>query len=165
MKISGPSGFSKHTTSNGSYSAILYKLPAVKKIEFYEMSLTRNPLMGILMILSALFTILSLFDVFDFLGEQNVKLITAVCYLVIAYEVGVRQFFYRNHVQWNKRGINIRVNEFWGKNFSFSRIRKVLYAEDEYTVITSVGSRKTINLQGIDTESKSKLLNILRSHT
>lgn len=137
----------------------------MKKIKFYKLSLTSNLFWGLLLIVAAFFPLLSLFDVFDFLGEQNVKLITAVCYLVIAYEVGLRQFFYRNHVQWNKRGINIRINEFWGKSFSFSGIREIVYAEDEYTVITAIGSRKTINLQGIDTESKSKLLNILRSHT
>lgn len=137
----------------------------MKKIEFYELSLAGNPITGVLIVCAGFFPLLSLFDVFDFMGEQNVKLITAVCYLIIAYHLAFRQFLYRNHVQWNKRGMNIRVNEFWAKSFSFSRIREVIYAENEYTVVTALGSRKTINLEGIDGESKSKLLNILRTHT
>lgn len=137
----------------------------MKPIKFHELSFRSNPLSGVLIICAGLFPALSLFDLFDFMGERNVKLITALSYLVLTFQLGARQFFYRNYVQWNKRGINIRVNDFWGKNFPFHNIRDIIYAEEEFTIITVIGSRKTIDLAGIDGVSKSKLLAILRTHT
>jgi hypothetical protein len=60
---------------------------------------------------------------------------------------GLQPFFYRHQVQWNKGGINIRVNKFGGNNFSFSDIKQLHYAPDAYTVETDSG-KKNIKLEG-----------------
>lgn len=114
--------------------------------------------------MAAILMVLSLFGVFSFLGEKQTGLLLGICALIVSVSL-LQPFFYRNHVQWNKRGINIRINEFWGKNYSFDNIKLVNYKEDQYTIITDSGKSGIINLEGIDGESKSRLLNILQSHT
>ena len=137
----------------------------MKPIKFHELDWRNNKLVMLFCILTLIFIPLSLFDVWDFLGEKTVKLITAVCYLGLALN-HLYPFFYRNHVQWNKGGIVIRVNSFWGFNFSFADVKRIEYAEDRYTVYkySNGWKPKVINLKGIDQESKERLLEILRHH-
>lgn len=135
----------------------------MKTIKFQELSLKNNPVWTGLYLAVTIFILLSLFDVFSFMGTRTVKLTTAFCYLIFTLYY-IQPFLHRNYVMWNKRGMTLRVNDFWGFNFSFSEVNRVFYAEDEYTLDLG-GKRKTINLEGIDQGSKEKLLTILRKYT
>lgn len=137
----------------------------MKPIKFHSLDWKNNKLLLLFLLLSLVFIVSSLFDVWDFLGGETVKYITAICYLGLALK-NIYPFFYRNHVQWNKRGIMIRVNSFWGTNFSFDEVRRIEYTEDRYTVYKygNGWKPKMINLEGIEQESKERLLQILRSH-
>ena len=117
------------------------------------------------MFLTLVILLSSLSGVWDFLGEKTVKFLTAACYLVFPFYY-LSTFLYRNLVYWNKLGITIRVNSFWGISFSFADVKRIEYAEDRYTVYkhSNGWKPKVINLEGIDQESKERLLEILRSH-
>lgn len=133
----------------------------MQKIHFYQFSFKHHPIAGLLTVCAALFPALSLFDLFDFLGASNVKWITAACYLLIAYQLGLRKLFYRHYVEWNKRGITVRVNSLWGLNFSFSDVKNVTFSEDSCTLQMYGGSTKKIDVTGIESHSKDRLLTLL----
>lgn len=135
----------------------------MKSIKFQELSFRNNRIWGVLLILALIIVLSSLFDYFSLIDAKAAKYLTSFAYLVPLLNFS-RIFYFRNIVQWNKRGMTVRVNDFWGFNFSFSEVNRVFYAEDEYTLDLG-GKRKTINLEGVDQESKEKLLTILRRHT
>ncbi|WP_157472068.1 hypothetical protein [Neolewinella persica] len=91
-------------------------------------------------------------------------MITAACYIIIAYQVGLRRFFHRHYVEWNKRGMTLRVNSFWGLNLSFSDVKNVVFSEDSYTLNMYGGSTKNIDLAGIEQQSKERLLTLLNTN-
>jgi hypothetical protein len=133
----------------------------MEKIKFNEVSFSRKPITALILICAGLFPVLGIFELIDFMSEDTIKLVTVACSLGLAFH-GLRQFFYRNYVQWNKRGINIRVNNFWGLNFSFSDVKHVNFAEDRYTLQMYGGRTKNIDLSGIEQKSKEQLLQLLK---
>ncbi|ATA89342.1 hypothetical protein CGC58_06155 [Capnocytophaga stomatis] len=75
-----------------------------------------------------------------------------------------KMFWFRNFVEWNRRGIIIKVNNFWGKTFSFDDIR-CFHIENKILEITKEnGTKKHINLDGICLESIQKLEKILAKY-
>jgi hypothetical protein len=142
------------------------KTQKMKSIKFQELSPKgKNGIMLALMVAAALFLVLNMFEVFSFLSPKVLKGLTLASYLIVFFH-SFRPFFYRNHVQWNKRGITIRVNSFWGANFGFGEVKSVEYSEDVYTVYRyNDRSPKVINLEGIEQDSKEQLLRILREYT
>ena len=138
----------------------------MKPIKFQELSPKGGNLIWLLLLVaSAVFVLLNTFDVLYFENPKVGKWINLVCFLIITTH-NLRPFYYRNYVQWNKRGISIRVNSFWGFNFSFADVKRIEYAGDRYTVYkySNGWKPKVINLKGIEQESKERLLEILRSH-
>gem|GEM_PF-2504218 len=137
----------------------------MKSIKFDELSFRRKSIIWLISMLAAtLFIVLNLFEVFSFLDPRLLKGLMLASYLIV-FSHSFRPFFYRNHVQWNKRSITIRVNSFLGTNFGFSDVKTIDYSEDVYTVYTYNGrSPKIINLKGIEQGSKERLLEVLRAH-
>jgi hypothetical protein len=135
----------------------------MKAINFQEMSFKRNWPWVILMTLPGIFIILSIFDVWDFMGEKTVKLITVVCWLLIVIK-NLKLYFSPNSVKWGKRGITIRINSFLGISFNYDDVKDIVYSEDAYTVYLRSRNPKTINLEGVEQDSKEKLLRILREY-
>lgn len=138
----------------------------MKSIKFQELSPRGGGLVLVVLLIATLvFIVLNLFEVFSFVDPTVLKWITAASHLVPLLFFS-RPFFYRNHVQWNKRGIAIRVNSFWGHNFGFGDVKSIEYSEDTYTVYRyNDRSPKVINLEGIEQGSKEQLLQILRKYT
>lgn len=136
----------------------------MKPIKFEQLSLMHNPFKGILLLLVTAVVVLDVFDALPFL-EPETRRITAKAASLLLLLHGIYPFFYRNHVQWNKAGIALRVNNFWGHRFSFKNVINIVYAADAYTVYLHSGSSaKVINLEGIDMESRVRLQEILQAH-
>lgn len=137
----------------------------MKPIKFEELSVSgKNIIWIILLVFCGLFPFLNLFDLFTFLEPTTLKRVNAACFLTLAI-YHLRPFMHRNYVQWNKRGITIRVNSLLGTNFSFENVKNIVYAEDRYTVYTYSGGRpKVIDLEGIEPGSKERLLGVLQQY-
>ncbi len=136
----------------------------MKPIKFQELHWRNNKLMALFYLLALAFILPNLFDVWDFLEPQMVKFLTAF------FSVGMlihslRQFTHKHYVQWNKRGITIRVNSLFGINFGFADVKDIVYSNNAYTVYLRSKRSRTINLEGVEQESKERLLGILQSHT
>ena len=76
-----------------------------------------------LMVLSLICIILGTFEIIEFENQKINKGIRAFGFFsqFLFYS---RMFFYKNYVQWNKRGLFLRINSFWGKTISFEDIRR-----------------------------------------
>lgn len=58
-----------------------------------------------------------------------------------------------------------RVNNFWHTKIDFSQISKLNFEENSITITYMNGEKKVINLNNIDTNSKKRLEEILKSNT
>ncbi|TXF90406.1 hypothetical protein FUA23_06340 [Neolewinella aurantiaca] len=137
----------------------------MKPIKFQELSFNgSNAPWLVLMVTGIVFIMLNLFEVFSFMDPTVLKFLNAGSYL-LAFSVHVRPFLYRNYVEWNKRGIVIRVNSFFGVNFSFADVKSIDYSDDAYRIYTHKGgSPKTIQLAGIEAGSRNRLKEVLQQY-
>lgn len=136
----------------------------MKPIKFQELYWRKNKLVSFFYLLALAFIVPNMFDTWDFLGAETVKYLTAFFSIGMLIN-GVRQFTHKHYVQWNKRGITIRVNSFLGVNFSFSEVRNITYGEDAITIYKFDGKYpKTINLKEVEEESKDRLQGLLRQY-
>lgn len=83
-----------------------------------------------------------------------------VFFLTSAFPL-LRVFVHKNYVQWSKKQINIRVNDFFGKSISTYQIESIIFKDDEYIILDHYGYEKKINLMNIAPESKARLKEIL----
>ncbi len=71
-------------------------------------------------------------------------------------------FVYKNYVQWNKKGIYIKVNRFLGTNLSFEDIAKIDYKNDTILIKKNNGKEILINLHNIHPNDTLNLFEIIR---
>lgn len=90
------------------------------------------------------------------------KIISSVGFFLQAVYFS-RMFWYRNYVQWNKRGGNIKINSFFGHSFRFSEIKSVALLEDQLT-IAFVGGKQplTFDLSKVEAEDRELMKDILK---
>jgi hypothetical protein len=69
-------------------------------------------------------------------------------------------FWFKNYVQWNKKGLVIRINSFWGKSIAFEDIKNTRLENNVLTIYKNNGESYDFDLKGID-ENDSKRLNNL----
>lgn len=68
----------------------------------------------ILIILSLIFIVIGILEPFEFENEKIYKYISATGFLLQAIYFS-KLFWYKNTVQWNNKGIVIRIKSFLGK--------------------------------------------------
>ena len=71
-------------------------------------------------------------------------------------------FVYKNYVQWNKKGIYIKVNRFLGINLSFEEIAKIDYQNDTILIKKNNGKETLINLHNIHPNDTLNLFEIIQ---
>ncbi|MCH7413294.1 hypothetical protein MM213_07360 [Belliella sp. R4-6] len=69
-----------------------------------------------------------------------------------------RMFWFKNYVQWNKKGVVIRIKPFRGKSLSFKDIKSSKLEGNMLTIYKYDGITYDFDLKGID-ENDSKRLN------
>ena len=76
----------------------------------------------ILIILSLIFIVIGIVEPFEFENEKIYKYISATGFLLQAIYFS-KLFWYKNTVQWNNKGIVIRIKSFIGKSLRFDEIK------------------------------------------
>ncbi|CEN52461.1 hypothetical protein [Capnocytophaga canis] len=67
-------------------------------------------------------------------------------------------FLYRNSVEWNKKGITLKLNTLiFTRTFSFEDIQSVEFSENELKVVKTNDVVRTLDLTGIAPESIERL--------
>ena len=134
----------------------------MNSINFQNLSIKQNIIWIILIFSGLLFTFLDIFEVFIFANPLITKYISIFFYLVLSLHFS-RAFWGRNVVQWNKKGMTARVNNFWGLQIDFAKISKLTFEETNIIITYMSGEKKIIDLNKIDINSKKRLEEILKS--
>lgn len=131
----------------------------MKRIKFDNLS--ENWKLKLLVICSIIFLFLGIFEISVFNDSSLNKSFIKIGFLFQVLFFG-RMFVYKNYVQWNKKGIYIKVNRFLGTNLSFEDIKKIDYQIDTI-VIKKFNDKETfINLHNIHPIDTLKLFEIIQ---
>jgi len=103
--------------------------------------------------------IFGVFEIIEFENPKINKRISAVGYLYQAVFFS-RMFWFKNYVQWNKKGLVIRIKHFWGTSISFEDIETSLLENDVLTIYKKNGVSYNFDLKNVD-ENDSKKLNVI----
>ncbi len=102
----------------------------MRKIYFDNFQSIQN---GILFGISILCFIISGIDYFTEKVENLASILRALGHICMIL-IWCKMFIFRYSVSWNKVGINIKIKKFFGKGFSFKKIRKFQFEENKLTI-------------------------------
>ena len=118
----------------------------------------------ILIILSLIFIVIGIAEPFEFENEKIYKYISATGFLLQAIYFS-KLFWYRNTVQWNNKGIVIRIKSFLGKSLRFDEIKATEINEKILTLTKSDGKIITLDLNEFAESDTQKLNEIMIENT
>ena len=108
-----------------------------------------------------------LVGIFEFIPFENPKInkrISGVGFLLQALFFS-RMFWYKNYIQWNKKGAVIRINSFIGKSLSFDQIKTTELNEKKLKITKTNGKIVTFDLDEIAESDTQKLNEIIVKNT
>jgi hypothetical protein len=108
-----------------------------------------------------------LFGIFEFIPFENPKInekIRAVGFLLQVIYFS-RMFWFKNYIQWNKKGAVIKINSFIGKSLSFDEIKTTELNEKKLTITKVNGKIITFDLKEISESDTQKLNEIIVKNT
>ena len=134
----------------------------MKKIHFNQLKFKKWS--SILLIISIIFILFGSFEIIDFGYKKTNRIITSLGFLiqVIFYS---KKFFYKNYVEWNKIGMNIRLNKFIGKSIEFDNIKKLELEKYSLKIIEKSGLEKKFEIQNIEDNDVEKLIKIIKQNS
>lgn len=133
----------------------------MKKIHFDNM---RNWIWIAILILSLIFILGGTFELFEFENPKLNKRISAVGFLLQVIYFS-KMFWYKNYVQWNKKGAVVRINSFMGKTLKFDEIKTTEFNEKKLTITKFSGNKVTFDLNEIAESDTQKLNEIIVKNT
>ena len=117
------------------------------------------------LILIGLFLIINgVFDFIEFVSPKMNKYLNAIGYLIV-FGFSTQMFWYQNYVQWNKRGILIKIKSFFGKNIKFKEIKSSKLNGKKLIIIEAYGNKIEIDLSHIIESDVEKLIDIINKNT
>jgi len=115
-----------------------------------------------ILILSGIFIVCGGFELFE--NPKTNKTLTIIGFLfqIIYFS---RMFWYKNYVQWNKKGAVIRINSWSGKSLSFDQIKKTELIEKKMIITKDNGNIVTFDLNEISESDTQRLNEIIVKNT
>ena len=112
-----------------------------------------------LYILAVVFIIVGYFEIIAFQNPRiNKNLIFAGFVMQVIPKISM--FWYKNYVEWNKKGIVIRVKSFLGKSIQFSQVQRIDLHEKILHITKFEGKDINIDLGEINDQDANKLFEI-----
>jgi hypothetical protein len=133
----------------------------MKRIHFDNM---RNKFWISILILSVICFIIGIFEPIEYSNKDLNQYFLKSGFLLQALYFS-KMFWYKNYVQWNKKGANIRVNSFWGKSLSFDQIKTTELNKKTLTITKNNGNKITLDLNEIAESDTQKLNEIIIKNT
>lgn len=118
----------------------------------------------ILIILSLIFIVIGITEPFEFENEKIYKYISATGFLLQTIYFS-KLFWYKNTVQWNNKGIVIRIKSFLGKSLRFDQIKATELNGKILTLTKSDGKTITFDLNEFAEYDTQKLNEIMIENT
>ena len=116
-----------------------------------------------LMVLSIICLLIGSFELITFENPIVNKRIASIGFASQAVFFS-RTFWYKNYLQWNKKGIFIRINSFSGKSIAFKTIENTKIENNVLTISKKDGETFDFNLNGIDENDSKKLNDIINQY-
>ena len=124
----------------------------------------KNWIWIVILILSLIFILGGTFELFEFENPKLNKRISAVGFFLQVIYFS-KMFWYKNYVQWNKKGAVIRINSFSAKTLSFDQIKKTELNDKKLTITKINGNKITFELNEIVESDTHKLNEIIIKNT
>ena len=129
----------------------------------YFDNLSKNWFVVTLLILSIICLLVGIFELIPFKNPAINKGLSALGFLLQVVYFS-RMFWFRNYVQWNRKGAVIKINTFLGKTITFDEVKKVELFENKIIIDKKDGSKVTFDLEDIETSDVEKLNEIIVRH-
>lgn len=117
-----------------------------------------------ILIISAILLILGIFEPFDFISPEIYDKILPAGFLLQIISTS-RIFWYKNYVQWNKLGMTLKINSFFGKHYSFDQISGVEMNTDTLTITKTNGTKTAYNIAGMEKRDALQLQHLILERT
>ena len=111
-----------------------------------------------------IFIVIGITEPFEFENEKIYKYISATGFLLQAIYFS-KLFWYKNTVQWNNKGIVIRIKSFLGKSLRFDQIKATELNGKILTLTKSDGKTITFDLNEFAESDTQKLNEIMIENT
>ncbi|MDF4223564.1 hypothetical protein PXC01_18350 [Maribacter sp. M208] len=118
----------------------------------------------LLIILSLIFIFIGLIEPFEFENKKIYKYISSCGFFLQALYFS-KLFWYKNTVQWNDKGIVIRIKSFLGKSLRFDEIKATELNGKEMTLKKIDGRKILLDLNEIAESDIQKLNEIMIKNT
>lgn len=139
-----------------------------KKVGDYKLipfdKITENNFLIFLISLSLILILIGTLGIYQFENPKINKWFSVIGFSLQIVYFG-RIFLYRNLVQWNKKGILIRIRSFLGRSFKFQEIECTEMNDNKLSITKINGAKTTINLKGFDQCNIQKLKDIIEENT
>ncbi|MFD2033150.1 hypothetical protein ACFSKL_00025 [Belliella marina] len=114
-------------------------------------------------IVSLLCVLFGFFEVIEFENTKINRRISTLGYLLMTIYFS-RMFWFKNYVQWNKKGVVIRIKQFWGKSLSFKDIKSSKLEGHMLTIYKYDGITYDFDLRDIDVNDSKRLNDIINKY-
>lgn len=98
----------------------------------------------------------------DFENSKIYKYLFATGFIILSI-YNTRMFFFKNYVQWNKRGALIKIDSFMGKSFTFDNITGTELNAKTLIITQNNGKVTTFDLTDITENDTQKLNEIINN--
>ena len=114
-------------------------------------------------IVSLLCVLFGFFEIIEFENTKINRRISTLGYLLMTIYFS-RMFWFKNYVQWNKKGVVIRIKQFWGKSLSFKDIKSSKLEGNMLTIYKYDGITYDFDLRDIDVNDSKRLNDIINKY-
>jgi high-affinity Fe2+/Pb2+ permease len=134
----------------------------MKRIYFDNLS--NQKIWILLMIISLILVLNGVFKFIIFENPTTHKYISSIGFLIIVIFMS-KLFWFKNTVQWNKKGIVIRIKTFLGKSIKFEEIKETNLNENVMEITKKNGHLIQIDVSEIAKSDSRKLKDIILKNT
>jgi hypothetical protein len=134
----------------------------MKRIHFDNLS--KNWFLITILILSIIFLIVGIFEFIPFENPKINKGISGIGFLLQALFFS-RMFWFKNYVEWNKKGVTIRINSILAKSIMFDNIKGTELDEKKLMITQKNGRKFMFDLNDISESDIQKLNEIMIKNT
>lgn len=131
----------------------------MSQIYFYQAN--RNKIVLVISLLAAASVLVGTFELIPFSDPKINRYLNVAGFLIIMI-YNSRMFWYKNYVEWNGKGVHIRIKSFFGKSVRFEDVSSVSLDGPMLAIAKTDGGRLLIDLTGIEQPDMQKLLGLFR---
>jgi hypothetical protein len=104
------------------------------------------------------------FEVLEFEYKKTNKILASIGFFIQAAYYS-KMFWYKNYVEWNKLGMNIKINRLITKSIKFENVKKIELDTINLKIIQQSGRDKTFEINNITSTDLEKLVKLIKQNS